>query len=219
MGTKERKEREKHLRRHTIINAAERIFFIHGIEKATMSQVAREAELSKGTLYLYFKSKDELYRAILLRGYEILKKEIDAAISETQNGYESVRQGLKALMEFAFRHPGYFAALLYYENDTFDLDQLEPESEQCLEAGKELLYMLAGALEKGRTDGSIRKDIEPLKDALLLWAQLTGLLHMIKRRNDLISRLYKVEKEALCQKFFQMLDFSIKNSEVKWLEG
>ena len=56
MGIAERKEREKLQRRNDIIDAAERLFFQHGFETPTMDDVAREAELSKGTLYLYFKS-------------------------------------------------------------------------------------------------------------------------------------------------------------------
>ena len=57
MGVVERKEREKELRSESIIDAAERIFFNKGFEHATMNDVAEEAELSKGALYLYFHAK------------------------------------------------------------------------------------------------------------------------------------------------------------------
>ena len=67
MGITERREREKEQRHNDIIDAAEKVFFSRGLEHATMDNVAVEAELSKGTLYLYFKSKEELYLAILLR--------------------------------------------------------------------------------------------------------------------------------------------------------
>ena len=60
MGIAERKEREKEHRRNTILDAAEEVFFSKGINLATMDEVAERAELSKGTLYLYFKNKEEL---------------------------------------------------------------------------------------------------------------------------------------------------------------
>ena len=72
MGIAERKERERLRRREEIIDAAERVFFTKGIRDATMDDVAEEAELSKGTLYLYFKSKQELYLAINFRGLSLL---------------------------------------------------------------------------------------------------------------------------------------------------
>ena len=61
MGIAERKEREKEQRRKAILDAAEKVFFEKGLKYSTMDDVAEEAELSKGTLYLYFKNKEELF--------------------------------------------------------------------------------------------------------------------------------------------------------------
>jgi AcrR family transcriptional regulator len=67
MGIQERKERERERRRQQIIVAAKRAFSEKGFNRATMEDIAREAELSPGTLYLYFKNKDELYASLSLR--------------------------------------------------------------------------------------------------------------------------------------------------------
>lgn len=64
MGIKERKEREKERRRHQIMVAAKRVFSAKGFSKTTIEDIAREAELSPGTLYLYFKNKDDLYASL-----------------------------------------------------------------------------------------------------------------------------------------------------------
>jgi len=55
MGIQERKKREKERRRQQIMIAAKRVFSVKGYSKATMEDIAKEAELSPGTLYLYFK--------------------------------------------------------------------------------------------------------------------------------------------------------------------
>ena len=67
MGIQERKQRERERRRQQIIVAAKRVFSEKGFSKSTMEDIAREAELSPGTLYLYFKNKDELYASLSLR--------------------------------------------------------------------------------------------------------------------------------------------------------
>ena len=67
MGIQERKERERERRRQQIIVAAKRVFSNKGFNKATMEDIATEAELSPGTLYLYFKNKEELYASLSIR--------------------------------------------------------------------------------------------------------------------------------------------------------
>jgi AcrR family transcriptional regulator len=72
MGTAERREREKEERRNSILDAAEKVFFSKGVREATMDDIAEEAEVSKGTIYLYFGSKEEVYLGIDLRALKIL---------------------------------------------------------------------------------------------------------------------------------------------------
>lgn len=64
MGVRERKKREKETRRREILDAARKVFAGKGLKKTTMEEIAREAELSPGTLYLYFKNKDELIASL-----------------------------------------------------------------------------------------------------------------------------------------------------------
>ena len=73
MGIAERKEREKQQRREEIMQAAEEVFFSKGFEKSTMDDVAEKAELSKGTLYLYFKSKEDLHMAVARKAINLLR--------------------------------------------------------------------------------------------------------------------------------------------------
>jgi AcrR family transcriptional regulator len=77
MGIKERKVREKERRRQQIIVAAKKIFTEKGFNKATMDDIANEAELSPGTLYLYFKNKEELYASLSLRILQYLQQKIE----------------------------------------------------------------------------------------------------------------------------------------------
>ena len=69
MGIHERKERERERRRQQIIVAAKRVFIRKGLSKTTMEDIANESELSPGTLYLYFKNKEELYASLSLGFY------------------------------------------------------------------------------------------------------------------------------------------------------
>ncbi len=66
MGLEERRKREKQNRKNAILKAARRLFFDNGFRPVTVESIAKKAELSKGSIYLYFKSKEEIYTQILL---------------------------------------------------------------------------------------------------------------------------------------------------------
>jgi AcrR family transcriptional regulator len=64
MGIIERKERERAGRKEMIMRCAKELIMERGVDKVSMVDIARKAELSKATLYLYFSSKDLLFREI-----------------------------------------------------------------------------------------------------------------------------------------------------------
>jgi AcrR family transcriptional regulator len=73
LSIKEIKEQEKERRRSYILDTAEKLFFSKGYDNVSMDDIANEVELSKATLYLYFKDKESLYFGVVNRGIKILR--------------------------------------------------------------------------------------------------------------------------------------------------
>jgi AcrR family transcriptional regulator len=96
MGIKERKEREKERRRQQIMVAAKRVFSNKSFNKATMEDIAREAELSPGTIYLYFKNKEELFASLSLRILHFMNIRLEQVHAEK---FQEPEQKIKALKE------------------------------------------------------------------------------------------------------------------------
>jgi AcrR family transcriptional regulator len=99
MGIKERKEREKERRKQQITVAAKKVFSDKGFNRATMDDIANEAELSPGTLYLYFKNKEELYASLSVRILQYLQIRVDQIVKEPNMHPE---QKLDTLVEAMF---------------------------------------------------------------------------------------------------------------------
>ncbi|MFH1808544.1 MAG: helix-turn-helix domain-containing protein [Pseudomonadota bacterium] len=80
--TAQRRERERQARHDLICDAATRVFARHGYGASSMEQVAQEAALGKATLYYYFRTKRELFGAILSREHvalaELSRQHLDA---------------------------------------------------------------------------------------------------------------------------------------------
>lgn len=181
MGKEERKAREKERRRNQIIDAAEQIIFSKGLEQATMDEIAEEAELSKGTLYLYFKNKTELYIAITQRGSDLLNSKFAKAFSEghDQKGLDLIRKMGETYLHFVRENPNYFTAFMYYESIS-DLEALKDSTyaEQCKQNRREALNFMIRALQIGMQDGSVDDSYEPKELATIIFASTRGLTAM-----------------------------------------
>jgi AcrR family transcriptional regulator len=77
-------------RRHQILNAAEGVFTQKGIDDARMDDIAEQTGLSKGTLYLYFKSKEDLVIAILDRIFEGVFDQLEARKTDEMGATQAI---------------------------------------------------------------------------------------------------------------------------------
>ncbi len=212
MGIAERREREKEKRKNDIVNAAERVFFEKGHENATMDDVANEAELSKGTLYLYFKNKEDLYLAIHLRGNKILHSLFKKAVKNKKTGIEKTRSVGKAYVEFFKKHPNYFNAMLYYESHDFDFADQDSVAAECLIEGKATLELLIESIVIGIKDGSIRSDIDPVKTALNLWGQTTGVLQIASLKEKIVlAQHFSISAQDVIDYNFDLIYHALKS--------
>jgi AcrR family transcriptional regulator len=176
MTISERKKREKKKRRQDIIIAAEKVFFSKGLHQATIEDVAAEAELSKGTVYLYFKNREEIIAAIFANGMIYLQKLMLNSVLPCNNALEKLRALGKAYLCFANNHPNHFALMLEKELHKLDADSDKPEAEACFQAGIELLTMLRAIIIEGIQEKLIREDIDPGKIAFMVWGQIHGVI-------------------------------------------
>jgi len=74
MGINERKLKEKELRIKQIRDNATALFYKKGYKSTTIEDIAKLAEISKGTIYLYFKSKIDLYYSMVEPSLDVLSK-------------------------------------------------------------------------------------------------------------------------------------------------
>ena len=99
MGIQERKKREKERRRQQILSAAKLLFANRGFHQTTMEEIANEAELSPGTLYLYFKSKDELFAELSLGIIRYLIMRLESLRSEENSTAEQQLSAVKDILQ------------------------------------------------------------------------------------------------------------------------
>jgi AcrR family transcriptional regulator len=215
MGIAERREREKEQRRNTILDAAEKVFFSKGINLATMEEVAEEAELSKGTLYLYFDSKEELFLGIACRALTLLKRMFEEAVNSKPTGLQKVRAIGEAHFHYSQKYPHYFNMVVHYESSQIDKVEFDSMLQQCHQLGKGVMEVVVGAVVDGLKDGSLRSDLDPVRTAYLLRGLSAGIIQLISREKKHIEELEEFEAKDLMEDFMDMMFYAIRSNGVK----
>ena len=99
-------EEDKLVRRDAILEAAQALLLEHDGELASVDEVAKRARLAKGTVYLYFKSKEEIYLALHeLRSHEFFDN-LDA-LTARLGSKTGLRQIARTWLDCFERHPSY----------------------------------------------------------------------------------------------------------------
>ena len=200
MGIAERKEREKEQRRNEIIKAAEKVFFEKGIKGATMDDVADTAELSKGTLYLYFNNKEDLYYAICIKGLSVLNEYFLKSVSPEKTSFENLFEIGKAYIRFAREHADYFHVMTHFDAMDYDFGESSVENPHL----DDVMPFFIEIIEKGQKDGSVTTDLPAPLMAHLLWTQTTGVLRMMSAKKLHIES-YDIKEEDMILGHFRII--------------
>jgi AcrR family transcriptional regulator len=204
MGIAERKDREKLQRRMDIIDAAEKVFFSRGFESATMDEIAEKAELSKGTLYLYFKSKEDLQFAIFMRGSDILMKMMKDNLSSGSKGFQGLLELADSFIRFSRENRDYFNLFMYYESSRMAALNIDQEQLQVYLKEDSPLALVTHQVIMGIQDGSLRNDISPEVFSATLWSQMLGVLIVLNNKADLYE-IFNLRADEILQTHLELV--------------
>ncbi len=187
MGVSERREREKAKRRATIVDAAEQVFVRDGFDAATMDQVAAEAEISKGTVYLYFESKGDLRSAIAERWVARLVDRLGEKLGSCDSGIEGLEAVVQSMYEHFEHNPRHCQMALSWLGTEVEQDETPALAAHKKRIG-ELVAMVVDQIVRGQDDGTVRPDVDPPIVAMNIWATTLGLQLVIQNRAHVEKR-------------------------------
>ena len=212
MTIADRREREKQQRRESILDAAERFFFTKGVAASTMDEIAESVELSKGTIYLYFKTKEDLYVGIVERCMHRLIDMFREAERSAATGLEKVKAMGRALFDFYAESPCHFSALFYHhESIPLEIDVDDPRLRPLLEDTNTMAMLSFEAIRAGIADGSIRPDIDPKKASFALYSMLLGLIRMVAIEEKYLLKNIGLPANDLIAYAFDLVEHAVGN--------
>jgi AcrR family transcriptional regulator len=207
VGLKERKRREREARKELILDAARSLLFEKGLTSTSINQIARRAEIGVGTIYFYYKNKEELFAALQEEGLEIMGNRIREAYDSGTNPEERLRKMAHVYLDFSTAHKEYFDIINYFLSspDVIFTKELKQEVDQ---QGDNILSVVQKTIHQGIESDAFH-DTAAHKSAIMFWGMLHGLVQLKKMRDTLLKdENYEELFDYSVEKFIRGLKFA-----------
>ncbi len=146
-------EKSKSEKYHKILNSAGAVFAEHGFYKATISQIAARAGVADGTLYLYFKNKDDILYQYLSFKIGLVFEKMNAAVAKGTDAESKLRNLIRCHLE-EFQRDQNMAIVFQSE-----VRYLRDIKSQVKDISKTYFDLLSDIIEQGQIEGSMRQDL------------------------------------------------------------
>ena len=212
METSTRRDKEKQIRRETILDAAEAIFFARGFANSSMEEIAKQAKLSRALLYVYFEDKAAIMRGVMLRAARELEVYFSRALRSGANGGQQIDGIGHAYYAFSKEKMNYFNVLT--QLNTFPESKADTsQMEEIFDSRKRITAIMVEALRNGINDASLNPEHlpDPLQTAYFLQGALHGVIMDTRKLYSAASQAQ--ESEALVLYTINMLTESMRRRD------
>ncbi len=151
-----RKEREYQIRRAEILRAAMRLFGTKGYYATTMNEIAKEAEFSTGSLYNFFKNKEELYFSLLSEKLDELSGLIEATREMPGGAREKFEKRLEIILDYFEKEKDFFKVFAVHRESFFEASLPGDFAEEIHNKVMGYIEDLVSVAEEGIRSGEFR---------------------------------------------------------------
>ena len=161
--------------RDNILTAARELFETKGVQDTTMDDIALQADYSKSTIYVYFRSKEDIYNSIVVDYLDILIGEMTVYI-EGDTSFED---------SYYKRYPKYYASLMFEEKATNSRKQGTVILPEILQ---ELYGLMEALVQKGKNTNVLQETLDTKPTVLYLWSSLSGIIQISAQKKKEITK-------------------------------
>ncbi len=190
-------------RRHSILMAAKRVFARQGYHAAGVADIIAEAGIARGTFYLYFKSKREIFSSLLEHIFKAVGEQLrDFPKNEPHQILQTILSNVERIKDFFFQDPD-LAKILIRESTALDADS----SERLQEIRRVLAIRLTELVHHWQKIGILR----PLDPQVIAYGIIGAVKELIEQ--SLISGNLSTDGGRITEEIFEVFLFGIVSPE------
>jgi AcrR family transcriptional regulator len=200
VGLLERRVKEKDNRKKLILKSARTLFFKKGFNKVTVDEIAKSSELGKGSIYLYFDSKEEIYAQILLNDIDNFNRQVSALFEKERTASDLLTEFSNIYINFFLNDSELFRILMAYMLHPAKMNLPEKLNSQILNANARSIDVIGKILQTGMDSKEFSDEINLKQNQNAFWGLLNGIISLYifsgaptKRR----ERIYSTTRLAL----------------------
>ncbi len=179
MGSKNRREKEKEQRKKAILKAARRLFVKRGCTPVTVANIAKKADLSKGAIYLYFSSKEEICAQILLDEIARFHQQVAPLFDNGKTATEVLSDFSTLYIDFFLNDRELFRILMNFMLNNSSMDFSDETDKRIIHETNRAISVTERIFRYGIDRGEFfirEQDVISMRNAL--WGLLNGVLSL-----------------------------------------
>lgn len=200
LSSEERRKKEKENRKNTILRVARKLFFERGFKAVTVDLIAAKAEVSKGSIYLYFDSKEEIYTQILISANIERHKDIENFGKRNGTASELLLNFAREYVDFFLDNNELFRILMTFMLHADDMNLTEEQNTQLIYTTNENILTISELLRKGIDSGEFVSDIDIRRTQYAIWGLLNGIISLYiytGKPDKRAERIHAIVKDSL----------------------
>ncbi len=192
-------QKNKSEKYNKILNSAGSVFAEHGFYKATISQIAAQAGVADGTLYLYFKNKDDILLQFISFKTDMVFEKMNDAVEKGNSAEEKLRFLIQCHLE-EFQNDKNMAIIFQSE-----VRYLRDIQSQIKDISKMYLDLLSEIIEQGQIEGTMRQDLfvglvkrfilGAVEGVISTWVSADGRYDLVSMADPLVDLYLKGVRE------------------------
>ena len=178
MVFEEKRKKEKENRKNTILRAARRLFFDRGFKSVTVDNIAAKSEVSKGSIYLCFESKEEIYAQILISDNIALYERIKNFSATEASASQLLLEFARIYVDYFLNDNELFRILMTFMLQTGQMNLTEKQNTELIRSTNENIKIISEIIKKGIESGEFAPidNIWQMQNAI--WGMLNGIISL-----------------------------------------
>jgi AcrR family transcriptional regulator len=174
----EKRKKEKENRKNTILRAARRLFFDRGFKSVTVDNIAAKSEVSKGSIYLCFESKEEIYAQILISDNIALYERIKNFSATEASASQLLLEFARIYVDYFLNDNELFRILMTFMLQTGQMNLTEKQNTELIRSTNENIKIISEIIQKGIDSGEFSPigNIRQMQNAI--WGMLNGVISL-----------------------------------------
>jgi AcrR family transcriptional regulator len=189
---KKKRKKGKENRKNTILRAARRLFFDRGFKAVTVDNIATKSEVSKGSIYLCFESKEEIYAQILISDNIALYERIKNFSATEASAAQLLLEFARIYVDYFLNDNELFRILMTFMMQTGQMNLTEKQNNELIRSTNENIMIISEIIQKGIDSGEFSpiSNIRQMQNAI--WGMLNGVISLYLFTGNPIKRTERI---------------------------